>query len=184
MAHSGEVLRWKADRGFGFIKSEDFDDDVFVHHSSFGGGDLIEGRRVTFDVTDDRGGKKRAENVGGDGVDKSGDGRRGGGGGGGGGRGYDDDRRGGGRGYDDDRRGGGRDDRDRRGGGDDRRGGDRDRYDDRDRRGGGRYDSYNIFYTQLQKAYLYFVLPTLLCLKAVNKMHTQNAAPLLPLPIP
>ena len=149
MAHSGEVLRWKADRGFGFIKSEDFDDDVFVHHSSFGGGDLIEGRRVTFDVTDDRGGKKRAENVEGDGVDKSGGGRRGGGGGD-----RYDDRRGGGRDYDDrrggdrdrydsrDRRGGGRDYDDRRGGGrdyDDRRGGGRDRYDSRDRRGGGRY---------------------------------------------
>ena len=135
MAYSGEVVSWRSDKGFGFLKSDDLDKDLFCHHSAFGGGDLIEGRRVTFDIEDDRGGKKCAANVEGDAVDK--DGGRGGGRGGG----RDDDRRGGGRDrYDDrDRRGGGRDRYDSR----DRRGGGRDRHDSRDRRGGGRdrYDS-------------------------------------------
>ena len=84
MAYKGEVVRWNAQKGFGFVKCADFDDDLFCHHTAFGSGDLIEGKEVTFDVEDDsRGAKKRCSNVEGEAVDKSGSGRQGGGGGGG-----------------------------------------------------------------------------------------------------
>ena len=72
MTYKGEVVRWHAAKGFGFVKCPDFDDDVFVHHTAFGGGDLIEGRSVTFDVEDDRNGKKRGQNVEGEAIEKNG----------------------------------------------------------------------------------------------------------------
>eukprot|EP01060_Flectonema_neradi_P003583 TRINITY_DN1231_c0_g1_i2.p1 TRINITY_DN1231_c0_g1~~TRINITY_DN1231_c0_g1_i2.p1 ORF type:complete len:157 (+),score=39.29 TRINITY_DN1231_c0_g1_i2:45-473(+) len=135
MSYSGKVVRWNS-RGFGFVHCNDFDEDLFVHFSAFGGGDLIEGETLTFDVEDDpKNGKKRCTSVEGPAITR--------------------ERPSGGRGdrgrdrYDSRDRGGGRDrydSRDRRGGGrryDSRdRGGGRDRYDSRDRRGGGRrYDS-------------------------------------------
>eukprot|EP01063_Lacrimia_lanifica_P030693 TRINITY_DN491_c0_g1_i2.p4 TRINITY_DN491_c0_g1~~TRINITY_DN491_c0_g1_i2.p4 ORF type:complete len:156 (+),score=30.21 TRINITY_DN491_c0_g1_i2:54-521(+) len=127
---TGEVVQWKASGGFGFIKCADYEKDLFVHHTAFGGGDLRVGSEVTFRVEDDSSGRKQCIEVEGDGVDKDAPRppRRGG-------RGDSRDRRGGG--Y-----GGGRpryDSRDRyesRGGGYGR-----DRYDSRDDRRGDRYDS-------------------------------------------
>ena len=82
MAYKGEVVLWHRKKGFGFVKCPDFDEDLFVHHSAFGSGDLIEGKELTFDVEDDsRGAKKRCTNVEGDAIDKSGPSREGGGGG-------------------------------------------------------------------------------------------------------
>ncbi|KAJ9451336.1 hypothetical protein DIPPA_31936 [Diplonema papillatum] len=137
MSYTGTILAWHSRKGYGFIQCKDFDEDLFVHVSGFGGGELIEGKKVSFDVEDKRDGKKRCVNVEGDGVDPvrgSGDDggrdrysdRRGGGGGGGGGGGRRYDSRD--RDYDRRDRGG---DRDR----DDRRSYDRrsDRRDSRDR---------------------------------------------------
>ena len=84
MAYKGEVVLWHRQKGFGFVKCADFDDDLFVHHTAFGSGDLIEGKELTFDVEDDsRGAKKRCSNVEGEAIDRSGPSRQGGGGGGG-----------------------------------------------------------------------------------------------------
>ena len=58
----GIVKRW-LDRGFGFIKVEGQDDEVFVHHTSLGGeSELREGQKVEFEVEDSPKGP-RAVNV-------------------------------------------------------------------------------------------------------------------------
>ncbi len=45
----GKVLRWLG--GYGFIGSEDYEEDVFVHHSDLSGRDeLSEGDVVEFDL--------------------------------------------------------------------------------------------------------------------------------------
>lgn len=31
----GKIVRWHDDKGFGFVKSDDLDKDVFVHISAF-----------------------------------------------------------------------------------------------------------------------------------------------------
>jgi len=83
----GKVVRWHADKGFGFIKPEDDGDDIFCHASDLqdGDGSVAEGDEVRYEVKwDDRKGKDRAAEVE---VTKEGPGPRGGGGGGkGGGR--------------------------------------------------------------------------------------------------
>ena len=54
--HSGEVSRWRADRGWGFIRRDDGLADIFVHHQSIDDPDpsrfrtLLEGERVEFSV--------------------------------------------------------------------------------------------------------------------------------------
>jgi len=86
---TGEMLRWNHDKGFGFLKPDSGDADLFVHASSLldGEGSVQEGDRVTFEVAyDDRKGKDHAVKVA---VAGGGGGRRGGGGGGGGRRGRD-----------------------------------------------------------------------------------------------
>mmetsp|Transcript_46713 Transcript_46713/g.123413 ORF Transcript_46713/g.123413 Transcript_46713/m.123413 type:complete len:107 (-) Transcript_46713:138-458(-) len=83
------MLRWNHDKGFGFLKPDSGDADLFVHASSLldGEGSVQEGDRVTFEVAyDDRKGKDHAVKVA---VAGGGGGRRGGGGGGGGRRGRD-----------------------------------------------------------------------------------------------
>jgi cold shock CspA family protein len=65
MSIKGELVRWNEDRGFGFIKSESFKGDIFIHISALKSmprkprvGDVI-----YFDVTPDKNGKDRAENA-------------------------------------------------------------------------------------------------------------------------
>ncbi|KAJ9451108.1 hypothetical protein DIPPA_20860 [Diplonema papillatum] len=69
--YSGVVARWNSRKGCGFISCSDFAEDLFVHVSSFGGGELIEGAAVNFDVEDESNGKKKAIMVTGEGVDPS-----------------------------------------------------------------------------------------------------------------
>jgi len=62
---SGTVKWFNATKGFGFIAPDDGGKDVFVHVTAVqraGLQALSEGQRVTFDVVDDRKGKK-AENL-------------------------------------------------------------------------------------------------------------------------
>jgi cold shock protein len=62
---TGTVERFMEDKGFGFIKPDHGDKDVFVHHSAIGGSgfkSLAQGQRVEFDLVQDPKGP-RAENV-------------------------------------------------------------------------------------------------------------------------
>lgn len=65
MRYEGIVQSWKADRGFGFIRSEQLPHELFVHVSAFGEfrGHIAAGTRVTF--VEERGpdGRKRATQV-------------------------------------------------------------------------------------------------------------------------
>mmetsp|Transcript_28571 Transcript_28571/g.34695 ORF Transcript_28571/g.34695 Transcript_28571/m.34695 type:complete len:211 (+) Transcript_28571:346-978(+) len=87
---SGVVQRWN-DRGFGFIKPDSSDEDVFCHFSEIKDGNCLrDGDTVEFEtVFDDRKGKYRAEAVTGGRTED----RRGGGGFGGGGKGGGRDER-------------------------------------------------------------------------------------------
>ncbi len=58
----GTVDFFKESGGYGFIETEDADEDVFFHMEDIGGPDLEEGQEVEFDiVTADKG--PRAENL-------------------------------------------------------------------------------------------------------------------------
>jgi CspA family cold shock protein len=62
---TGTVERFMDDKGFGFIKPDSGDKDVFVHHSAIGGTgfkSLPKGQRVQFELVQDPKGP-RAENV-------------------------------------------------------------------------------------------------------------------------
>jgi cold shock protein len=62
---TGTVERFMDDKGFGFIKPDNGEKDVFVHHSAIGGTgfkSLAQGQRVEFDLVQDPKGP-RAENV-------------------------------------------------------------------------------------------------------------------------
>lgn len=59
---SGEVDFFHDTGGYGFISTEDSDEDVFFHMSEVGGEDLSEGQNVEFDIEQaDKG--PRATNV-------------------------------------------------------------------------------------------------------------------------
>jgi len=58
---TGTITRFIHDKGFGFIKSSDSDEEVFFHHSAFAG-EPREGMTVEFETeASDRG--PRAKNV-------------------------------------------------------------------------------------------------------------------------
>jgi CspA family cold shock protein len=64
----GTVDRFMNEKGFGFIKPDTGDKDIFVHHTAIQGGSgfksLDAGARVEYDKVDDPKGKgPRAENV-------------------------------------------------------------------------------------------------------------------------
>eukprot|EP01062_Namystynia_karyoxenos_P065829 TRINITY_DN59887_c0_g1_i1.p1 TRINITY_DN59887_c0_g1~~TRINITY_DN59887_c0_g1_i1.p1 ORF type:complete len:295 (+),score=57.04 TRINITY_DN59887_c0_g1_i1:81-887(+) len=52
----GRVKAWYEQKGFGFITDAN-GNDVYVHHSAFGGGSLFEGQPVTFTVQAGKGGE-------------------------------------------------------------------------------------------------------------------------------
>jgi cold shock protein len=61
----GTVERFMDEKGFGFIKPDNGNKDVFVHHSALPGSgfkSLAQGQRVEFDLVQDPKGP-RAENV-------------------------------------------------------------------------------------------------------------------------
>ena len=47
---TGKVKWFDPDRGFGFIKPDDRQEDVFVHYSEVQGDDLRDGEEVEFEV--------------------------------------------------------------------------------------------------------------------------------------
>ncbi len=58
----GEVAFFNDTGGYGFIESDDSDEDVFFHMEDVGGPDLEEGQEVEFDIEQaDKG--PRAKNV-------------------------------------------------------------------------------------------------------------------------
>ena len=60
MPQSGTVKFFNTDKGFGFIKPDDGEKDIFVHISSVqasGLQGLVENQKVTFDTEDDNRGK-------------------------------------------------------------------------------------------------------------------------------
>ena len=61
----GQLKKWNAERGFGFIVATDSGQDVFVHISAFerDGHLPTEGESLTFEVEPDRNGKRRAVRV-------------------------------------------------------------------------------------------------------------------------
>jgi len=58
----GVVTRWLSMRGYGFIKAEDLDKDVFVHYTSLKNArDLKEGDKVRFEIQEEDRGPKAVE---------------------------------------------------------------------------------------------------------------------------
>ncbi|MFB6299127.1 MAG: cold-shock protein [Halobacteriales archaeon] len=47
---TGTVTFFHDEKGYGFIETEDADDDVFFHMEDVGGPDLEEGQEVEFDI--------------------------------------------------------------------------------------------------------------------------------------
>ncbi|WP_435098403.1 cold-shock protein [Halarchaeum sp. P4] len=59
---TGTVDFFNETKGYGFIETDDADDDVFFHMEDIGGEDLEEGQEVEFDIKQtDKG--PRAENL-------------------------------------------------------------------------------------------------------------------------
>ena len=59
---TGTVDFFKESGGYGFIATEDHDEDVFFHMEDVGGEDLEEGQEVEFDIVDTDDGP-RAQNL-------------------------------------------------------------------------------------------------------------------------
>jgi len=59
---TGTVAFFHDRKGYGFIETDDADEDVFFHMEDVGGPDLEEGQEVEFDIREaDKG--PRAENI-------------------------------------------------------------------------------------------------------------------------
>jgi uncharacterized membrane protein YsdA (DUF1294 family)/cold shock CspA family protein len=65
MRHQGKITKWKDDQGFGFITPLDGSEQVFVHIKSFSTRHRrpIDNEIVTYEVTSDDKGRRRAEHV-------------------------------------------------------------------------------------------------------------------------
>ncbi|MCM8730638.1 cold-shock protein [Hephaestia sp. GCM10023244] len=66
MAISGTVKFFNADKGYGFIAPDEGGNDAFVHITAVekaGLATLRQDQRVTYDLEDDRRGKKAAVNI-------------------------------------------------------------------------------------------------------------------------
>ena len=65
MMATGTAARWNEQKGFGFIKPDEGDEDLFCHFSAIKDGEMLtEGAAVTFEVVyDEIKGKSRAEQV-------------------------------------------------------------------------------------------------------------------------
>ncbi|RIA43675.1 putative cold-shock DNA-binding protein [Hephaestia caeni] len=66
MAISGTVKFFNADKGYGFIAPDEGGNDAFVHITAVekaGLSTLRQDQRVTYDLEDDRRGKKAAVNI-------------------------------------------------------------------------------------------------------------------------
>ncbi|WP_332898979.1 MULTISPECIES: cold-shock protein [unclassified Haladaptatus] len=59
---TGKVTFFHDRKGYGFIETDDYDDDVFFHMEDIGGPDLEEGQELEFDVVETDNGP-RAQNV-------------------------------------------------------------------------------------------------------------------------
>ena len=65
MEMKGKLIRWNEDRGFGFIKSDDIKEHIFIHISAL----KTMSRRplvndvICFDVITDKTGKRKAVNA-------------------------------------------------------------------------------------------------------------------------
>lgn len=62
---NGTLKKWNAERGFGFVLAEHGDQELFVHVSAFprDGRRPAVGERLTFEMEQDKGGRKRAVRV-------------------------------------------------------------------------------------------------------------------------
>eukprot|EP00660_Eupelagonema_oceanica_P016351 gene16351-7945_t len=79
---SGEIITWNEPKGFGFIKTRDLNDDIFVHIANFEHDvEPYNGMKVKFTLTEGKDGKPQAEDVKCDGAPakgkKGGKGRKG-----------------------------------------------------------------------------------------------------------
>ncbi len=59
---TGTVDFFNEQKGYGFIETEDHDEDVFFHMEDVGGPDLEEGQEIEFEIEDAEKGP-RAKNV-------------------------------------------------------------------------------------------------------------------------
>ncbi|MBD3171848.1 cold-shock protein [Candidatus Bathyarchaeota archaeon] len=58
----GTVKKWLDFKGFGFIKVEDQDDDVFVHHSSLANTSYLKkGQEVEFEIEESHKGPRAVD---------------------------------------------------------------------------------------------------------------------------
>lgn len=60
---TGEIVRVVDDRGFGFIRCDRLNSDVFLHASALAGWPLQVGLRITFALGEDSRGRRRAEDA-------------------------------------------------------------------------------------------------------------------------
>jgi CspA family cold shock protein len=66
MAQEGTIKWFDREKGYGFITPDDGGEDLLVHYTGVRGTGfrgLVEGQRVTYDLTDGREGRRRATNV-------------------------------------------------------------------------------------------------------------------------
>ena len=83
---NGRVVKWHADKGYGFIRTDE--GDLFCHTKNINGGSLVEGAEVSAEMSISPQGKRVAQNVTGPGLNPAGQMPMDYGGGGGGGGGY------------------------------------------------------------------------------------------------